>query len=63
MAKVPHTLECPSRQNNKCNCILGYQRQVKKKAKDILKRQRKKIAEKCNISYEDTLVDTTPRKD
>lgn len=63
MAKVPHTLECPSRQNNKCNCVLGLNRIIKSEAKSIFKRQRKTIAKRCDISYEDTLVDTTTRKD
>ena len=62
MSKADHTIDCPSRQNNKCTCYLGYQRWVINNGKAVLKRKRKKIAKKLDIPYEDTLVLLTPGK-
>lgn len=56
--KSKHTSDCACRcAAMKCDCYLGEDRKIKRRAKNALKRQRQKIAIRLGIDYSETLVE------
>ena len=48
---------CLPRGDAKCNCKSGKSRKIRNKARSNLKRQRKKIAERTGLHFDDTLIE------
>jgi hypothetical protein len=56
--KTLHNSDCASRLKVSgvgCDCTLGLERRIKRKASKTLKRQRKKIAANTGLKFEETL--------
>lgn len=57
MTKSAHDIGCGARKRHpeKCDCKRGLDRKIKQKAKKVFDRQRKTIAEKTGLPYEETV--------
>ncbi len=61
--KSAHDIGCAARESKKCDCKAGKERRITAHAAKTLKRQRKKIAEKTGLHYDETLVKVTVAPD
>lgn len=59
--KSKHDLGCGARQNERCDCRQGRDRRIKRRADKRFKRQRKHIAERTGLHYDETLIETCLR--